>query len=247
MRPILFTNKSLQRQTGFQDEQTDKMETGKRQGQSKRLPLSFILFLSLLVSLFCVSCAFAYPAEGAYPEDPILPITGIAEESEQNIQEIVDNYSKINRFTLSRMVISRLDLDITIEVVPFSEDIGTWDITKSTKAAYWLDGTPHPEYGGNTVIAAHYMEYGLPGPLFNVRKIEPGDEIILYSDYMAYIYKVERYQYVPEDYITYMDYRPYALTLFTCANFNWDNGLWESRVVVLANLDRIEPVSPDSR
>ncbi len=40
----------------------------------------------------------------------------------------------------------------------------------------------------------------------------------------------------------YMKNRPYALTLFTCSGFNWDTGVWEQRVVVLADLVQIDIV-----
>ncbi|MBQ6509633.1 MAG: class F sortase [Flexilinea sp.] len=141
------------------------------------------------------------------------------------------------------MEIPRLDLDIPIKKIPFSEESGTWDITKETGSAYWLEGTSHPEFGGNTVIAAHYMELGEPGPLFRVRDLQEGDEIILYSENVRYAYKVERYQYIPATYTEYMKNRPYALTLFTCSGFNWDTGIWEQRVVVLADLVQIDIAS----
>ena len=145
---------------------------------------------------------------------------------------------------LIRMEIPRLDLDIPIKKIPFSEESATWDITEETGAAYWLEGTSHPEFGGNTVIAAHYMELGEPGPLFRVRDLEEGDEIILYSENTRYTYKVDRYQYIPDTYMEYMKNRPYALTLFTCSGFNWDTGIWEQRVVVLADLYQIDISDP---
>ena len=143
-------------------------------------------------------------------------------------------------FVLNRIEIPRLNLDLAIEEVPFDENLHTWDITKLVGAMYWLEGTSHPEQSGNTVIAAHYMEHGEPGPLFRVRDFKKGDEIYLYSDNTRYTYKVDRYQYIPDDYMKYMENRPYALTLFTCSGYNWDNGKWEMRVVVLADLYSID-------
>ena len=145
---------------------------------------------------------------------------------------------------IDRMEIPRLNLDIQVRKIPFSQKLKTWDITEETGAAYWLEGTAHPEYGGNTVIAAHYMEYGEPGPLFRVRDLEEEDEIILYSENAKYTYKVDRYQYIPDNYMEYLKNRPYALTLFTCSGFNWNTGVWEQRVVVLADLKQIDFVSP---
>ena len=141
---------------------------------------------------------------------------------------------------IDRMVIPRLELDIEVKKIPFSREQDTWDITEETGSVYWLEGTSHPEYGGNTVIAAHYMEYGEPGPLFRVRDLQEGDEIILYSENTKYIYKIDRYQYVPDNYMEYLKNRPYALTLFTCSGFNWDTGIWEQRVIVLASLFQID-------
>ncbi len=141
---------------------------------------------------------------------------------------------------IERMEIPRLDLDIAVKKISFSEELETWDITEETGAVYWLEGTSHPEYGGNTVIAAHYMEYGEPGPLFRVRDLEEGDEIYLYSGVFKYTYIVDRYQYIPDSYMEYMKNRPYAFTLFTCSGFNWDTGIWEQRVVVLADLYQID-------
>ena len=141
---------------------------------------------------------------------------------------------------IEQMVIPKLELDIEVKKIPFSQELDTWNITEETGAVYWLEGTSHPEYGGNTVIAAHYMEYGKPGPLFRVRNLEEGDEIYLYSGLFRYTYKVERYQYIPDTYMEYMKNRPYSLTLFTCSGFNWDTGIWEQRVIVLASLDQID-------
>ena len=143
---------------------------------------------------------------------------------------------------LSRMEIPRLNLDIEVKEIPFSKEIGTWDITEEAGAVYWLEGTPHPDHGGNTVLAAHYMEFGEPGPLFRVRDLQKGDEIFLYSDVFRYTYKVDRYQYIPDTYTEYLKNRADSLTLFTCSGFNWDNGVWEQRVVVLADLVQIDPV-----
>lgn len=90
------------------------------------------------------------------------------------------------------------------------------------------------------MIAAYYMEYGEPGPLFRVRDLKEEDEIYLYSGSFKYTYKVDLYQYIPDTWMEYMKIRPYALTLFTCSGFNWDTGIWEQRVVVLADLYQID-------
>ena len=145
---------------------------------------------------------------------------------------------------IDRMEIQRLKLDIEVKKIPFSQKLGTWDITEETGAVYWLEGTSHPEYGGNTVIAAHYMEYGEPGPLFRVRDLENGDEIYLYSGDKKYTYKVDRYQYIPYTYMEYIKSRPYALTLFSCSGFDWNSGVWSQRVLVLADLVQIDFVVP---
>ena len=60
---------------------------------------------------------------------------------------------------IDRMDIPRLELVIEVKKIPFSREQGTWDITEETGAAYRLEGTSHPEFEGNTVLAAHYMEY----------------------------------------------------------------------------------------
>ena len=145
---------------------------------------------------------------------------------------------------IKRMEIPKLELDIEVKKIAYSVENRTWDITDEAGAAYWLEGTSHPDYGGNTVIAAHYMEYGEPGPLFRVRDLKEEDEIYLYSGSFKYTYKVDRYQYIPDTYIEYMKNRPYALTLFTCSGFNWNTGVWEQRVVVLADLYQIDFVDP---
>ena len=145
---------------------------------------------------------------------------------------------------IDRMEIPRLKLDIEVKKISFNQELGTWDITEETGAVYWLEGTSHPEYGGNTVIAAHYMEYGEPGPLFRVRDLKKGDEIYLFSGAFKYTYKVDQYQYIRDTYMEYMKNRPYALTLFTCSGFNWSTGVWEQRVVVLADLYKIDFADP---
>ncbi len=147
---------------------------------------------------------------------------------------------------LERIEIPRLGIDLEIEKIPFDEKLKTWDISESTGKFYWLDGTSHPEYGGNTVLAAHYMEDGEAGPLFRVRDFKEGDEIYLYSDTVKYTYKVDRYQYVPDSYTKYLENRPYSLTLATCSGFNWDTGIWEQRVLVFAELYGIDLIGNNS-
>lgn len=145
-----------------------------------------------------------------------------------------------DKFKLVRIEIPRLSLDMPVEKVDFDEDKKTWDITELVGAFYWLGGTSHPDLGGNTVLAAHYMEYGEAGPLFRVRDFKNGDPIYLYSENMRYTYLVERYQYIPDHYMKYMENVPDTLTLFTCSGFNWDSGIWESRVLVIAKLESID-------
>ena len=145
---------------------------------------------------------------------------------------------------LVRLEIPKIALSIPVEKVSFAEELGTWDISNKTGAVYWLEGTPHPDYGGNTVIAAHYMETGEPGPLFRVRDLQKGDEIYLYSENIRYTYRVDRYQYIPDTWMEHIKNRPDSLTLFTCSGFNWDTGIWEQRVVVLADLYQIDFVDP---
>lgn len=161
----------------------------------------------------------------------LLMYSGVsADEQQQGKKELV----------LERIEIPRLGIDMEIEKVPFDEKLKTWDISESTGKFYWLAGTSHPEYGGNTILAAHYMEHGEPGPLFRVRDFKQGDEIYLYSDTVKYTYKVERYQYIPDSYTKYLENRPYSLTLSTCSGFNWDTGVWEQRVLVFAELYSID-------
>ena len=73
-----------------------------------------------------------------------------------------------------------------------------------------------------------------------VSKLKEGDEIYLYSGIFKYTYEVVRYQYIPDNYMEYLKNRPYTLTLFTCSGFNWDTGIWEQRVIVLASLFQID-------
>jgi sortase A len=92
-------------------------------------------------------------------------------------------------------------------------------------------GTPNPGDDGNIVLSAHNDVFG---ELFrDLDKLEPGDEVILYTEEKAYTYVVRQTQIVEPTAVEVMGpTREPVVTLISCYPYLVDN----KRIVVTAYL-----------
>lgn len=99
-----------------------------------------------------------------------------------------------------------------------------------------LEGTDVPGGDGNAAFAGHIsLVDNSPGPLANVERLSPGDEIVVVYGATTYRYEVVAQQQVGEDRleVLYPTDSP-TLTLITCSSWSWLNGRYTSRQIVTA-------------
>jgi len=82
-------------------------------------------------------------------------------------------------FIPQRLVIPALSIDTNIQQVG-KDATGHMDVPNNWTDAGWYDLGYHPGEKGNAVIAGHYdNNLGLPAVFYYLKKLKPGDEIIL--------------------------------------------------------------------
>jgi LPXTG-site transpeptidase (sortase) family protein len=137
--------------------------------------------------------------------------------------------------------------DISIEVpnlgvvlpvvgVPLTER--TWDLTWLWGQAGWLEETAYPTWNGNSVITAHvYLPNGKPGPFLNLGNLTWGDQIIIHSNGMRYVYQVRSVTTVKPDNMSAFKHEDKSwITLVTCKEYDSKTDTYKKRVVVKAIL-----------
>lgn len=105
-----------------------------------------------------------------------------------------------------------------------------WDQLK--KGVGQLIGTPNPGQSGNMVLSAHNDVFG---QIFrHLDQLEDGDEVILYTNQRAYVYKVSQTQIVePTQVEVLASTQEPVVTLISCYPYMVDN----QRIVITAVLD----------
>ncbi|RAZ73453.1 class F sortase [Planococcus halotolerans] len=106
----------------------------------------------------------------------------------------------------------------------------------------WYEPGVKPGQKGNAVLAGHVDGYNSPGSFYNLKKLEPGDEIhVIGEDGKVLTFIVlDKQSYTPEDAplneIFGASSKP-KLNLITCTGtFDTDSGHYEERLVVYTEL-----------
>jgi LPXTG-site transpeptidase (sortase) family protein len=92
------------------------------------------------------------------------------------------------------------------------------------------------------VVTAHvYLPNGLPGPFIDLGKLSWGQEIVVVSNGLRYVYQVREVSKIKTDDMTVFKHeeKPW-LTLLTCKEYDEKTNTYRSRQVVRAVLMRIE-------
>lgn len=106
------------------------------------------------------------------------------------------------------------------------------------KGPWHRPGTGTPLAGGNTVIAAHRLNYKGAADFYNLDKIKEGDLLIMYWQHKEYDYKVKNIMTVSSlDLDVEKDTKEPLLTLYTCTP------IWSSteRLVIQATPYEVAP------
>lgn len=141
----------------------------------------------------------------------------------------------------SRLQIESVKLDLAIQPVGVASD-GQMDLPPNPTVVGWYRFGPVPsDRQGSVVLGGHLdsKEFG-SGPLVNLRKLRPGDDIrVLSSDGSTASYRVQQVREVPKKQLAVEDLFDRAgdrkLRIVTCGGpYDRDRGGYRDNVVVTA-------------
>jgi LPXTG-site transpeptidase (sortase) family protein len=140
-----------------------------------------------------------------------------------------------------RIIIPALDLDTVVKYVPFKGV--TWLIAGLKDEIAWMGDTSWPGLGSNTGLAGHVtLKDGGDGPFKHLLDLTSGEEVILHTEENIYTYQVREGVVVDAGDLTVTEPSEVSqLSLITCTG--WDSGEreYKERLVVTAELVKIEP------
>ncbi len=130
------------------------------------------------------------------------------------------------------------NLGIILPVVGVPLDDRSWDLTWLWDQAGWLEETAYPTWKGNSVITAHvYLPNGKPGPFLNLGNLAWGDQIIVHTNGMRYIYQVRSVTTVKSNDMSAFKHEDKSwITLVTCKEYDAKTDTYKKRIVVKAIL-----------
>jgi LPXTG-site transpeptidase (sortase) family protein len=133
--------------------------------------------------------------------------------------------------------IPRLNTNMDIVGVPLVD--GEWNVSWLGEDAGWLEGTAYPTWAGNSVITGHAWDaFDRPGPFAELGQLQYGDEILVSSRGLQYVYAVRAVWSVraQETGRIFRHEELSWLTLLTCQNYDPATGEYARRLVVRAVL-----------
>lgn len=107
-----------------------------------------------------------------------------------------------------------------------------------------MGDTSWPGLGSNTGLAGHVtLNDGSNGPFRYLADLRPGDIVTLYTEKNIYTYSVHE-QFISEDsdFSILKPTEKSQITLITCTNWDDDLKLYLNRLIVVADLDKVEPI-----
>ena len=143
---------------------------------------------------------------------------------------------------ITRISIPALNLDTVVKYVPF--DGYSWMIAGLNQEIAWMGETSWPGLGGNTALAGHVtLRSGADGPFRYLSDLGYGDEVHIYTEENEYVYQVREQQTVSEGDLSVVDPSEQPrLTLITCTEWSKDAKMYLSRLVVVSDLVKVDPL-----
>ena len=138
----------------------------------------------------------------------------------------------------TRLVIPALGLDTSIVLAPRQGE--SWQVDHLGQIVGQLEGTAAPGSTGNIVLAGHYTmaeTHGGWGPFHELKRLVPGDRVIVYRGEEMFEYVVDGFQTVDSTAVevTHSTDVP-QLTLLTCSQWDRSRGEYAKRLVVKGHL-----------
>ena len=142
--------------------------------------------------------------------------------------------------------IPAIGLDTVVKYVPY--DGFTWSIGGLKQEIAWLGETSWPGLGKNTGLAGHVtLVDGSDGPFRYLSDLRAGDSVTVYTQENIYTYTVREQSVVQDSDLSVLEPTDKSqLTLITCTNWNKDLKLYLDRLIVVADLAKVEPVKTAS-
>ncbi len=143
---------------------------------------------------------------------------------------------------VTQILIPALGLDTVVKYVPY--DGFSWQIAGLKQEIAWMGDTSWPGLGSNTGLAGHVtLNDGSNGPFRYLADLRPGDIVTLYTEKNIYTYSVHE-QFISEDsdFSILKPTEKSQITLITCTNWDDDLKLYLNRLIVVADLDKVEPI-----
>ena len=140
-----------------------------------------------------------------------------------------------------RIIIPALDLDTVVKYVPFKGV--TWLIAGLKDEIAWMGDTSWPGLGSNTGLAGHVtLKDGGDGPFKHLLDLTSGEEVILHTEENIYTYRVREVVVVDAGDLTVTEPSEVSqLSLITCTGWDSEKREYKERLVVTAELVKVEP------
>jgi len=169
----------------------------------------------------------------------LIPVTGFAPGRVTNLSELP--VTKYNIMTDVSLEIPVLRLDLPIVGIPMTNN--TWDVNWLLHQAGWLQGSAFPGFSGNSVLTSHVtLPYGQAGPFANLHKLNVGDKVFVHAFGELYIYEVRSVRKLDASDPSILQHEDKSwLTLITCADYSESAETYLKRLVVRAELLRVQP------
>jgi LPXTG-site transpeptidase (sortase) family protein len=139
-----------------------------------------------------------------------------------------------------RLIIPSLKVNTNVTSKPYSEL--SWDLTTLGHDVAALEDIPGRTTENNVILAGHItVRNGSHGPFRYLWKLSPGDKIILHDEQLTYTYIVRDQMLVyPEENSALEDTSQPQLTLITCHTWDEETLSYLRRLIVFADLEKIE-------
>jgi LPXTG-site transpeptidase (sortase) family protein len=186
---------------------------------------------------------FSTPDPAPYKTLPVFAIPSPTLAATPGPEEKVPDTSPIRWMSIPSLGMA----NAKVAYVPFEGN--TWLIEGLREEIAWMGDTSWPGLGGNTGLAAHVTVRGLGnGPFRYISDLVSGDAIVLYTEKNIYTYAVQDKKVVADTDLSVIEQEGDArVTLITCINWSEELHDYLDRLVVTANLVKVEPIGVSSK
>lgn len=189
---------------------------------------------SILADQVTLQVEVAEPAVLSMPEpEVVIPKKTLKEVDRPPIRPQPD-------LEFDRLAIPTLKVNTSVRSKPYAEL--TWDLSDLGHDIAFLEDVPGQETSYNLIFAGHVtVRNGSNGPFRYLRKLVPGDKILLYKGEQIFTYTVIEQQLVyPDDTSVLADTPQPQVTLITCNTWDEETLSYLRRLIITAQLEKIE-------